>query len=302
MIAYRAKGADFAAWLDRNVGKIGYLIGTRGQLCTAALIAAKRSDYSSYVINIDKYAAQWIGKVVCDCMGVYECFLNGGAYDKPLTNMEYSDVSTGSVYALVVNNGIKNGPISTLPKNCPYPIAVGYSGHVGFYYRGKVYQCSGHAYGLEITDLASTAHNHTWQYWYYLPWLDYTITKTEGVEDEMKKGDSGALVGSWQNALLLAGYKLPKFGADEDFGKETETATKEFQTAQGLPPSGVVGESTFMAMIKVMTAKAVSAAAYKSQLDTAKIKLATATTDLAAAKSSVTKLAGKISAAKAALT
>src|SRR5574343_1624281 len=103
MLEFRAKAIDFGAWLDLNVGKVGYLIGTRGHLCTAELIKEKRANFPTYQLTIDKYAAQWIGKVVADCMGVYEMFMSGGEWDRPLTSWRYGDVSTGSVYALVLS-------------------------------------------------------------------------------------------------------------------------------------------------------------------------------------------------------
>jgi peptidoglycan hydrolase-like protein with peptidoglycan-binding domain len=48
-----------------------------------------------------------------------------------------------------------------------------------------------------------------------------------------------------QEALLKWDAKcLPKYGADGDFGKETEAAVKAFQTASGLPATGVYDEVT----------------------------------------------------------
>jgi len=38
---------------------------------------------------------------------------------------------------------------------------------------------------------------------------------------------------------MKLGYALPRFGADGDFGAETEAAVKRFQQDHGLPPDAV---------------------------------------------------------------
>jgi peptidoglycan hydrolase-like protein with peptidoglycan-binding domain len=56
----------------------------------------------------------------------------------------------------------------------------------------------------------------------------------------------------WQKALLKAGYLLPKYGADSDFGSETEAATKAFQAKQLIPVTGIVNTLTFAYMLNVL--------------------------------------------------
>lgn len=264
---YRAKGVDFGPFLDRNVGKVGYLINTRGETCTQSMIDNRlaSASYETYWNTIRAFASQWIGKVTADCMGVYEMFINGGEWDKPLSSFKYSNVNTGLVYSMAKSEGLPNGLIDALPKDCPYPIAVGYSGHVGFYYQGKVYQSSGHRYGLEITELASTAHNKAWQYWYYLPWLDYTIEPQEET-DMLKQGDIGQAVYDYQLGLKTFGFD---FGTDGDmhddavrngltgiFDARLVDITTAFQGTHGLPQTGQADMATYgrlMAEIVNMT-------------------------------------------------
>lgn len=50
----------------------------------------------------------------------------------------------------------------------------------------------------------------------------------------MKLGDKGAAVKDLQLKLLALGYSLPRWGADGDFGKETEKALKEYAKDNGL--------------------------------------------------------------------
>jgi putative chitinase len=45
-------------------------------------------------------------------------------------------------------------------------------------------------------------------------------------------------VAALQRALMAAGFDLPQYGADGDFGLETRTALQRFQRANGLPVTG----------------------------------------------------------------
>ncbi len=67
------------------------------------------------------------------------------------------------------------------------------------------------------------------------------IANGNAVMNKGVKGDSVKLV---QKALQEAGYPLPKFGADADFGNETKAALQKFQTASGLEPSGTLDAQT----------------------------------------------------------
>ena len=58
----------------------------------------------------------------------------------------------------------------------------------------------------------------------------------------LKKGSKGVAVKALQTALISLGYNLPRYGADGDYGNETETAVKAFQTAHSLPVDGVWDE------------------------------------------------------------
>jgi hypothetical protein len=60
----------------------------------------------------------------------------------------------------------------------------------------------------------------------------------------LKIGDNGADVKKLQEYLLKVGEKLPKFGADGDYGQETFVAVKSFQAHQKLTVDGVVGAET----------------------------------------------------------
>ena len=60
----------------------------------------------------------------------------------------------------------------------------------------------------------------------------------------LKKGDTGAVVKQAQRLLIASGYKMPEYGADGDFGAETEKAVKRFQKAKKLEQTGKIDKAT----------------------------------------------------------
>lgn len=61
----------------------------------------------------------------------------------------------------------------------------------------------------------------------------------------LRKSSKGSYVTLLQTLLLNKGYKLPKYGADGDFGNETLEAVKQFQKDNGLTVDGIVGTNTW---------------------------------------------------------
>lgn len=100
----------------------------------------------------------------------------------------------------------------------------------------------------------------------YLRRGDILCTKTQGhtvvvlssgskaevapvVAQGLSRGDHGTAVTAMQRALLAWDATcLPKYGADGDFGCETEAALKAFQASEGLPVTGVYDEATRKAL------------------------------------------------------
>lgn len=64
----------------------------------------------------------------------------------------------------------------------------------------------------------------------------------------LQQGSNGPAVTTIQQALIDAGFPLPQFGADGDFGRETRLAVQDFQRASGLVPDGIVGSGTMSAL------------------------------------------------------
>lgn len=61
----------------------------------------------------------------------------------------------------------------------------------------------------------------------------------------LRKGNTGATVKAMQILLIGYGYGCGKYGADGDFGANTDTALRNFQRKYNLEIDGVCGEKTW---------------------------------------------------------
>jgi len=76
-----------------------------------------------------------------------------------------------------------------------------------------------------------------------------TTTYAFTLKRVLKRGvEDGNDIKDVQKRLIVLGYKLPKYGADGDFGAETEAAVEAFQKAKKLTTDGVVGPKTCVAL------------------------------------------------------
>ena len=84
------------------------------------------------------------------------------------------------------------------------------------------------------------------------PTLDGTVSCDPNAAT-VSRGDQGNMVTTLQNSLLALGYSLPQFGADGDFGSETEAAVIQFQTDNGLAVDGVVGPNIWAKICELLS-------------------------------------------------
>lgn len=77
---------------------------------------------------------------------------------------------------------------------------------------------------------------------------------TESKGGTLRRGDEGEEVRELQRALIALGYDCGKYGADGDFGGDTEKAVKAYQTNKGLGVDGIAGEKTLAAIEKDLSA------------------------------------------------
>lgn len=66
----------------------------------------------------------------------------------------------------------------------------------------------------------------------------------------VRNGDSGNAVKILQLALVAYEYNIGKYGADGDFGSDTESAVRKFQKRSGIAVDGIVGENTWSELLK----------------------------------------------------
>ena len=120
-----------------------------------------------------------------------------------------------------------------------FKISDGKAHHVGMYVGGKIVEAKGRAYGVVSSSVSSS-----WNAFGRLniKWDDepkgYVLTRI------LKKGCKGDDVKELQKKLMSLGYKLPKYGADGDFGKETDKYVRQFQVDKKLKADGIVGKNT----------------------------------------------------------
>lgn len=140
-------------------------------------------------------------------------------------------------------------------------IALCMDGHVGVYVGdGYAVEERGFNYGCVKTKVAS----RKWTHWFQLPFVDYgdavftggSYVKPDSAQTEytlgtrtVKKGSKGTDVKALQEFLLQLEYSLPKYGADGEFGSETETALKKFQKKVGIKQDGIYGSETHTALM-----------------------------------------------------
>lgn len=107
--------------------------------------------------------------------------------------------------------------------------------HTGFGYKGQTCECSN---GVQHF----TTRNKKWTHWAIPAGIsgDVPIMKPT-----LRRGDKGPYVKEAQDDLLKLGYSLPKYGADSDFGRETENAVKALQKDYGLAVDGIIGQKTW---------------------------------------------------------
>lgn len=66
----------------------------------------------------------------------------------------------------------------------------------------------------------------------------------------IRKNDTGTAVKVLQLALVAYEYNIGKYGADGEFGLDTENAVKRFQKNSGIEVDGIVGRDTWSKLMK----------------------------------------------------
>ena len=83
--------------------------------------------------------------------------------------------------------------------------------------------------------------------------IDENKTEQQITYSLIKKGSKGNLVRIAQQELLQKGYSLPKYGADGQYGDETEQAIRKIQKDAGISVDGICGNDTWSVLNNYFT-------------------------------------------------
>ena len=216
--------------------KTKYWYGTFGQTASTSLYNSKKSQYPSHYTSARASTyKQHIssGLKICDCVGLIKWFFwsNNGEYPVKYKTNGCPDASANSMYSSCK----EKGSIKTLPE---IPgLVLWCNGHIGIYIGGGyAIEARGFAYGVVKTKVS----DRTWTNWGKIPYLTYTNEAPEvDSNPTLSIGSKGTKVKEMQIVLLVLGYNLPKYGADGDFGNETEWAIIKLQNDYGFDPTGI---------------------------------------------------------------
>lgn len=124
--------------------------------------------------------------------------------------------------------------------------------HIGFGFRGETLECSS---GVQHF----TRRNKKWTHWAIpacvaadepVPEPTPEPAPQPKVHPTLRLGAKGEAVKEMQEDLLKAGERLPRYGADGDFGRETLAALRAFQRSHGLQVDGICGPKTWAELDK----------------------------------------------------
>ena len=258
---------EWVAWLREQARlKRPYWYGCYYNPCTEALLQKKARQYPEHYAEkrMARYRADIAAGQICgDCVNGA---IKGAVWSElGRRNPVYAshgcpDTNADGMFAKCKAWGMEWGPIGTIP-DLP-GVAVRFSGHFGAYLGGgEVAEWRGFAYGCVITRL----NQRPWTHWYMIPWADYIESAESNPQAPavgtlgarlLKKGVMGEDVRTLQEMLMVLGYPLPGYGADGDFGGETELAVVQYQTEHGLEPDGKYGPKTHEALMQDVAEKA----------------------------------------------
>lgn len=228
--------------------KINYLVGKYGANWQ------KNSDAKSdnyYMAGL--YGAKWIGHTVADCSGLFVWAYK--AYGEKIYHGSNSIYDRYCAEKGKITDEIRR---NMLPGTAVFVDKNGNKSHIGLYVgNGTVIEAQGTQAGV----CTSKLNTSKWTYYGLLKDVLYSasdapVSPSEPADDKssdqtlptLKKGSKGEYVTLLQTKLIQKGYDLGKWGADGDFGSQTEKAVKQFQRDHGLTVDGIVGARTWTAL------------------------------------------------------
>lgn len=233
--------------------KGGYIWGKAGDLWTEAKQREMNKTTDANRANSRAYGSKWIGKHVWDCSG-----------------LPYSVLKKFGVKIPHGSNSIWKNSLShkgELIKGMKLPVGAAIftgteneHGHIGTLVTPT---CVCEAKGVQNGIVHTPLSNKKWTYWGLYKNVEYDFIPGESVVDAsttkattkklttLRKGYRGQDVKYLQELLIKSGGKLPKYGADGQFGTETLRAVQNFQRKNDLEIDGVVGKETWKKLLSV---------------------------------------------------
>ena len=223
-----------------------YWYGTCGYKCTTPLYNGKKNQYPSHYTakRTAAYEADIkAGKMCADCVGMIKAFFwKGGSMDgaNKYASNNCPDTSANGMIKLCK----ESGPIDTMP-DIP-GLVVWKNGHIGVYIgNGYTIEMKGFDYDCKRNKLS----DGPWTKWGRLPANMIVYVADDPAYEGLRRGDEGNDVRDMQRLLLRWNSNaLPKWGADGDFGSETEAAVMAFQREKGLQTTGIYNAETEAAL------------------------------------------------------
>lgn len=272
------KASVFISWLLYCWDNAwGYIWGKCGVLWTQKqqdnLTAKYNSDPDkySYYKNAVLYGMRWIGHYVADCANLLRWAAKKSGDEK---------VHSGSNLIWDCDLSAK-GALQNGQRTDGQPLKPGMfvftganyddHGHVGGYIgNGEVIEDVGTITGVKKSKITDAK----WTWWGERKGMDFDVQEGEYIlpaqdtenpgenapsapskpaDDKtdtqtmptLRKGDKGDAVRYLQTLLMERGYDLGKWGADGDFGAQTEKAVKQFQRDWNLKQDGICGKNTW---------------------------------------------------------
>ncbi|MCR5566211.1 MAG: peptidoglycan-binding protein [Clostridiales bacterium] len=230
--------------------KWGYIYGMKHVMWSQARQDAYVKAYSGDSLREKscKYGAKWNGHIVTDCSGLFAWWIeqlgdkiahgSNSIYDRYCRNKG------------TMKKGKKSSGADLLPGTAVFTTGSdGRHGHIGLYAgAGKVIEAKGAQFG--VTE--SKVTDERWKAWGELKMVEYDGAEEPPWDEDkdmdyptIRRGSKGKYVTLLQVKLKDLGYDLGKWGADGDFGAQTEKALKEYQRKNGLAADGIYGPRTW---------------------------------------------------------
>lgn len=237
---------------------LGYIYGAQGQICSLKFRKQQAAQYPEQAEKILGIGAKWDGRPVWECAQLTQEVAAAGGVK----------LVSGATSQWKETDWAETGTIDTIPERdvvFVYKRSNSNSSvmsHTGVYLGdGTVVDARGTKEGVLHEALA----DYPWTHWARPAWGE----RANDAPPTLRKGSKGKYVTELQAALMLHGYDLPKYGADGDFGSETEKAVRAFQRDAGLKEDGVAGPKTWAALGSAKAAQTYTLTITNLTLDTA---------------------------------